>query len=269
MLFARLPVGEEESAKFALVAESLSCTHHRLLDLVEIAVFGAQKSAGDEALRAIRMALAVRAAIPGSRLAVSTGRALSGPGELSKDAIDRGAHVVDTAIADAIELDETTARLIGDKFIVEAPPAPASRDGAAHERDTPDLAGPPTSCVGREQELDLLARLYGEVARGSRSRVALVLGPGGIGKSRLSQELLRKLGREGGGPRILRARPSSLGETTPLGVVGAMLRDIGRIRIDDGVSVREAKLRTTVREGEQARLVPLLTELASLGQTEA
>ncbi|MBL8743090.1 MAG: AAA family ATPase, partial [Myxococcales bacterium] len=269
MLFGHLPPGAEDSAKFALIAESLSATHHRLLSLVEVAVFGAHKSTGDEAIRAIRMALAVRAAVPGSRLAVSTGRALSAPGELSRDAIERGAQVVETATPDVIELDETTARLLGDTFVVEGMPprlrlVTEPRTSGTHRI----LLGRVTPCVGREQELDLLSRLYGEVVRGSRSRAALVLGPGGIGKSRLSHELLRRLARTVDAPRILRARPSSLGETTPLGVVSAMLREIGRIRVDDEASVREAKLRTTVREGEQSRLVPLLTALASLGQTE-
>jgi len=270
-LFARLPVSSEPAStdgasRFAEIARSFGGTPHRLLSLVEVAIFGASQSSGDEALRAARAALAVRAVMPGARLALSTGRAVTGRSELCGDVIDRGAHVVETATSNSIELDETTARLLGDSFDVEgtAPRlriATEPRTSGAHRI----LLGRATPCVGRERELELLENLYREVVRGSRCRVALVIGPGGIGKSRLAHELIRRLTQGENAPRVLRARPSSLGETTPLGVVGAMVRELGRIRVEDTVSMREAKLRSTVRMGEQARLVPLLAELASLG----
>src|SRR4051812_24965566 len=48
-------------------------------------------------------------------------------------------------------------------------------------------------CVGRERELAALAGLFRDVIADGHGRVALVTGPGGIGKTRLLLELKRRL----------------------------------------------------------------------------
>src|SRR5258706_11852007 len=146
-----------------------------------------------------------------------------------------------------------------------------------------DLRGLPR-CVGRERELAALERLHAEVIQGGRGRVALVTGDAGIGKTRLTQELRRRLqargatvvegrSREGGGayqPRleVVEATGRGLGD---LGAARAAARGVevaealkGRLadgRAGDGLGAPELEARR-VRLYE--RLAGFLAEAARI-----
>src|SRR6185295_1119339 len=83
-----------------------------------IAVFGAERSSGDEPVRASRTALAAAARIPGIRLAIATGGVVAGVSGLSGEAIERGAHDLDQARA-GVRVDSPTARLLSGQFLVD------------------------------------------------------------------------------------------------------------------------------------------------------
>ncbi len=55
------------------------------------------------------------------------------------------------------------------------------------------LLGKPTSCVGRDRELGLLAGIFEECVAEQSARAALVVAPAGAGKSRVRQELLGRM----------------------------------------------------------------------------
>lgn len=71
----------------------------------------------------------------------------------------------------------------------------STRPAGRHLRAAPRRGGrlpvPPTPTVGRERELDLIRRWHGE-----GHRLVTLVGPGGVGKSRLIQEFGRELGAE-------------------------------------------------------------------------
>ncbi|HET8623135.1 MAG TPA: AAA family ATPase [Gemmatimonadales bacterium] len=77
----------------------------------------------------------------------------------------------------------------------------------------PSLQGP---LVGRSAEMDVLARAWNAVRRG-QGRVALVEGEAGVGKTRLVDELLRRVVAEGG--LALRGRNDDAQAALPYGLV--------------------------------------------------
>jgi DNA-binding SARP family transcriptional activator len=91
-------------------------------------------------------------------------------------------------------------------------PVTAERSGRL-----PSLQGP---LVGRTTEMDSLNRAWGAVGRGS-GRVALIEGEAGVGKTRLMDELLRRVGAEGG--LVLRGRSYDAHAALPYGLVVEVL----------------------------------------------
>ena len=96
----------------------------------------------------------------------------------------------------AILLDELTAGLLSAHFDVRSS---EDRLLLLGELRIPDgartLLGKPTPCVGRERELATLAALFNECVEAPLARVALVVAPPGMGKSRLAHELVHRLRR--------------------------------------------------------------------------
>ena len=89
--------------------------------------------------------------------------------------------------------------------------------------------------VGRESELELLRSLWRDACAG-RGRVVLVEGEGGVGKSRLVEELLREVAHEGAEVHLL------YGSYTP-GAVGVAAGALAQALIDHfGAGALEAEL---------------------------
>src|SRR5262249_42278883 len=78
---------------FRVTVERHGGVFHRVLGPHRVAVFGASRGRGDEAVRAARTAL-MAASIVGVRLAIATGRAVAAEGSLSGNLIDRGLREV-------------------------------------------------------------------------------------------------------------------------------------------------------------------------------
>ncbi len=99
-------------------------------------------------------------------------------------------------------------------------------------------------CVGRERELQALEKLHADVMSGGRGKVALVTGPAGIGKSRLAQELRRRLQARGATVVEGRSREGARAYQPLLEVVEAAVRALGDLGASRtaarGVEVAEA-----------------------------
>src|SRR5262249_32408693 len=87
---------------------------------------------------------------------------------------------------------------------------PVARAKAEPERGIPGLRAP---MVGRDPELSILVSLLGEAIERGEPRQAIVLGPPGIGKSRLVAELREAAARLSPAPaRVLRGRSLAAGQ---------------------------------------------------------
>ena len=86
------------------------------------------------------------------------------------------------------------------------------------------LLGKPTPCVGRDRELDELDSLFDECVDEGRARVALFVGPSGVGKSRLRYEWLERLYRRDRVPQVVLSRGDAMTSGAPLALAGASRR---------------------------------------------
>ena len=154
------------------------------------ALFGAPRSRGDDAIRAARAGLALAASFPSAAVGIHTGRARLQTGE--------GAQ---TAVGPALELARELAETGG---VVCSRTARAQLAG--HFDLTPatkahftvsDRAGGGIAVVaplcGRGAELDELESVVSQAFQERRARFVRVSGPAGIGKTRIVDELLKRM----------------------------------------------------------------------------
>ena len=193
-----------------------------------LAIFGAPTSHGDDAERAVRCGLdiieAVRdlnAADPtfrlSVRLAISTGEAvvtLGGAHERGEmlatgDVLNSAARLQAAAPANRLVVGARTHAATQRVIEYEAMPAVKAK-GKGAPLDAWIAIAPAAGqsvlapMVGRDAELKLLRDLFEKARRERRPHVMTVIGPAGIGKSRLTIEFLRAVDAAGG--RRMRGR---------------------------------------------------------------
>jgi class 3 adenylate cyclase/tetratricopeptide (TPR) repeat protein len=175
-----------------------------------MAVFGIPVSHEDDALRAVRAAAEMRAAVAEhgleARIGVNTGAVVvGGEGEtlVTGDAVNVAARLEQAAVAGEILIGAETRLLVRDAVRVEAV-EPLALKGKSEPveafRLVEVLAGAEslarhleTPLVGRERERQRLWRDYEDAVADSTCRLFTLLGPAGIGKSRLVADLLERI----------------------------------------------------------------------------
>ncbi|APR79788.1 Adenylate cyclase [Minicystis rosea] len=258
--FAEASVDRDRHA-VAAIAEALGGVCHGTLGHRMIAVFGGARSTGDEAVRAARAALLAAERVPGLQLAIATGRALTGVTGLSGDLLERGAREIDRHGAPAIHLDEPTARLLAEHFVIEDRVLSGVRPAAAAPRT---LVGKPTPLVGRDRELASLEAAFTECISEPVARAVVVSGPAGIGKSRLRHELSGHIARADPRPEILIARGSPIAVDSAFGLLAPLVRRFAGILDGEPAADQWRKLSARVAPRVSARTTLLLGEIASL-----
>jgi class 3 adenylate cyclase/tetratricopeptide (TPR) repeat protein len=203
-----------------------------------VAVFGVPAVHEDDAIRAVRAAFEMSEALErvnqdlareygvriATRTGINTGEVIVGDSATDQklatgDAVNVAARLEQAADPGEVLLGETTYRLVGDAAVVEAAPAVEakgkSRPLAAWRLlglrpDMPAFARPiATPFVGRDRELDELRRAFDLALRESSCSLATIVGPPGIGKSRLARELVRSLEKDA---RVVVGRCVAYGE---------------------------------------------------------
>jgi eukaryotic-like serine/threonine-protein kinase len=237
---------------------------------------GGARLATDQAAQAARCALWLREHAGGRAVALATGRGEVTGGRAAAEAIDRAAKLLLSRLVEAdkgavegappIALDEMTARLLDARFDVREGDKGMFLHG---ERVLAErarlLLNKPTACVGRDRELSTLTQMFAECVEEPLAQAALLIGPAGIGKSRIAQELLARL-RAGGEPMaVWIGRGDSLRAGSALGLLGQALRSACGIRGDEPFLERREKLWTRVAsriaEGERRRVAEILGEM--------
>jgi class 3 adenylate cyclase len=196
-----------------------------------MAVFGIPRVEEDDALRAVRAAAEIRDRLPAIaaeagvalrfRTGVNTGPVLVGEGEnlAIGDAVNVAARLEQAAAPGEIVLGYETLRLVRDAVEVEeleplalkgkSEPVQAFRlvsvdpaaPGIARRLDVP--------LVGRERELALLRQAWRRTVEEQGCHLFTLMGPAGVGKSRLTAELLEGIGDDAA---VLRGRCLHYGE---------------------------------------------------------
>ena len=139
--------------------------------------------ATDQAARAARCALAMRAVLPDVPLVVSTGPGRFSAWSVAGEVIDNGMRLLRGTAPGAIRLDDVAVGLLDTRFEIR-------RDGTAPflrgERDMfevkRNLLGKATDFVGRGREMSVLTNLYAGTLAESMASAVLVVGRGGRGQ---------------------------------------------------------------------------------------
>ncbi|MFO0758835.1 MAG: protein kinase, partial [Byssovorax sp.] len=246
----------------------------RLLDGSLLVTLGeASGSAVDQAVEAAHCAWVLRSRWPEATVAVATARRPAGARIPVGEAIDRASRIGrhGDRTPSGIVLDEITAGLLGGRLRVVA-----LDDGLATMVDAPapldeerPLLGKPTPCVGREAELGTLEVALRACLDESSPRAVLVLGPPGLGKSRLRHELLRRVDQQGAeAPLRLLGRGELLRAGTPYGILGRALRRFFGITAElppaEGRALIARGIEAIVPAGEQRSVAEMLGELCDM-----
>lgn len=201
----------------------------RLLGDVVVGLFGVTETQGDEARRCIAAGLSVRAAArTEARLLAATIRVEVGEGlHMQSEALDRALEHLGTVPPNQVIVDRATQRLAGSSFLTSSVGEFASVVGVAEApAEGWRVLGVNTPLIGREPELATLRAALDRASEDREAGVGLVVGPAGIGKTRLVSELLA--GARDRSVLLLEARADASLRRAPAGLLaGALARAAG------------------------------------------
>jgi class 3 adenylate cyclase/tetratricopeptide (TPR) repeat protein len=206
-----------------------------------MAVFGIPQVHEDDALRAALAATEIRDSIERLglevRIGINTGQVVAGQGEtlITGDAVNVAARLEQAGAAGEILLGEATEWLVRGAVRAEpiellelkgkAEPVPAYRLLELLP-DVPAFTRPlEAPFVGREHELETLSRTLAKAIEERSPQLATIVGPPGIGKSRLARELI-----QGAEARVLVGRCLSYGEGITYWPLAEIVSQAGDLR---------------------------------------
>ena len=239
-----------------------------------MAVFGAPVSHGDDAERAVRAGLRVLDAVQQLnrenpaldftvRAAVNTGEAIvdarqqpdASQGLAHGDVVNTASRLQTGAPPGRLVVGEETYRATRNVIAYE-PVEPIRAKGkreplaawlALEALTAPaERAASAAPMVGRDRELELLRRTWEGVTTERRPAVVSVIGPPGIGKTRLTREFVGLV--EPSGARVLRGRSLPYGGSAGYRAFGQQVNDVAGIFESDPPADARAKLTAVVAD---------------------
>jgi class 3 adenylate cyclase len=236
-------------AEMKLIVERHEGLVSKFIGDAVMAVFGLPRVHEDDALRAVRAAADMRETLAelngefasswgvtvGVRIGVNTGEVLAreprdGQSLVVGDAVNPAARLEQVAEAGEILIGEDTYRLVHDAVTAEQA-GPLRLRGKADSVSAWRLLGVAADApgwsrrldsplVGRERELAELEAAFMRAVEADRCELVTVMGPAGVGKSRLTGELVVRLGSRAA---VLRGRCLSYGEGITFWPVASVL----------------------------------------------
>ena len=191
-----------------------------------VGIFGLTASHGDDALRATRAAVELRAQTGGLRLGLETGEVFLGAG-VRGAMMATGAAI--TAAGRLAERAEPGDILLGDQLrravAADADVDPATGRLLELQLEQPALLRPATTpFVGRARELAELRAAFERIREERGCRLVTIAAPPGTGKSRLAGEFLAGLRDEA---TVLVGRCLAYGEGTTYRALADLVRGLG------------------------------------------
>jgi class 3 adenylate cyclase/tetratricopeptide (TPR) repeat protein len=231
------------------VVERHGGTVEKFIGDAVMAVFGVPVVHEDDAIRAVRAAVEMRAALPElgvqARLGIATGEVVVGTAErlATGDVVNLAARLQQAAAPGEVLIAQPTHRLVRDLVAAE-PIEPLAVRGKEHPVEAYRLeavTGEPTRrdsgrMIGRERQLRMLRNAFENAREDPACYLFTVLGPAGVGKSRLVAEFLRSVEAT-----IVRGRCLSYGEGITYWPVVEAVRELGVLPDDQrsAAAIRE------------------------------
>jgi tetratricopeptide (TPR) repeat protein len=204
-----------------------------------VGIFGGDAWQGDEPERAVRAAL--RARSHAARLAVGTNRAARGASGAVTGAAVHAAEVALARVrAGQVGADNETLRRVHGSFDTEGSRVLAARKGI-RSAAAREIGGVDVPMFGRDVELRRLTDRYERCVSEPRALASVVVGPPGIGKSRLRNEFGRWIWRRPERVLTFEARGEAHRSKVPLAALAVAVRARGRIL--EGMPPEEARAR--------------------------
>jgi class 3 adenylate cyclase/tetratricopeptide (TPR) repeat protein len=197
-----------------------------------MAVFGIPRAHEDDALRAVRAAEELRRDT--LRIGVNTGEVVAGVGDtlVTGDAVNVAARLEQAAAPGEVLVGSETRQLVRDAAKVEpltplelkgkAAPVEAYRLLSIHANAEAIARRLDTPLVGRRRELEMLRQAFQRAVSERSCQLFTLLGPAGVGKSRLVLEFLADIPA-----RVLRGRCLHYGEGITYYPVVEVLMQLG------------------------------------------
>jgi len=245
-----------------------------------MAVFGLPVRHEDDALRAIRAAADMQAALPGlnetfraerglelhNHIGVNTGEVIAGDASTGQrlvtgDAVNTAARLEQAAGSGEIVLGDLTYRLARDQIEIEfipplnlkgkAEPVPAYRLVRVGASTAPaaDTTTTHTPFVGREAEMRRLGDALADARDHRKARVVTLVGDAGVGKSRLIREFATQAAE---GARVARGRCLPYGDGITFWPLAEVVREAAGIVSEDtpNLAIRKIRRLCPGEEGE-------------------
>jgi len=233
-----------------------------------VAVFGIPTIHEDDALRAVRAAAGMQAALAtlnerllvelgitiAMRTGVNTGDVVAGDPTadgsfVTGEAVNVAARLEQNAVPGEILLGEATHRLVRDAVVVEqveplalkgkAKPTAAVRLVQVLEGVEPYARRLDSPMVGRERQLDSLRRAFDDASTDRACHLFTILGTAGVGKSRLMEEFVRSVD---GRATVLRGRCLSYGQGITFWPVAEVVRAAAGLADFDDLETVERRI---------------------------
>ena len=262
------------------VLEAHGGTVEKFIGDAVMAVFGVPALHEDDALRAVRAAHEMRTALAelndefeselsvslATRIGVNTGSVVTGPATgqhlVTGDAVNVAARLEQAADAGEILIGSDTFDLTRDAIDAE-PVDPLDLKGKAKRVDAyrllsvrPGALGHErrlvSPMVGRERPLQALREAFDAASDGGTSSLVTVLGPAGIGKSRLVSEFISGVGERA---TVLAGRCLSYGEGITYWPLAQMATEAAGISESDPPDRAREALRRALAEASDADIV--------------
>src|SRR5262249_36223061 len=249
-------------AELRTILERHGGTVEKFVGDAAMAVFGLPQIHEDDAVRAVRAAIEICDALEALglevRIGVNTGEVVAGTGEtlVTGDAVNVAARLEQAAGAGEVLIGEGTEALVRDA-VRTVPVEPLNLKGKSElvpafrvlelRNQVPAFTRPiETPFVGRGKELRQLEDALASAIETRTPQLATIVGPPGIGKSRLARELL---GRADG--RVVVGRCLSYGDGITYWPLAEIVEQVGDVReaLGSGSDADLAALRIGVAFG--------------------
>ena len=275
------------------VIEAHSGTVEKFIGDAVMAVFGVPVLHEDDALRAVRAAAEMREALARlnvelgrdrgvtiqTRTGVNTGEVVAGSGNQTMatgDAVNTAARLEQHAAPGEILLGEPTYRLVRHAVVAE-PAAPVDAKGKSEPltsyrlvrvSDAPSDAGRrlDSPLVGRDNEVALAEQAFERSVRERSCSLFTVFGSAGVGKSRLTQEVIRSVEARA---TVSRGRCLPYGRGITFWPLIEIVHAISGLSEGDTVDKARSAVRKLLIEEDDADLITeRVVQLMGLGEEE-